>query len=89
MRVNKQMLENRVKYLNELTNNPIEPYTKEDGKFKANIGSYHLDSAYGGVRLVKMYNEAGAIDPVFNEYESKRRALELIDAYILGIETIK
>lgn len=64
MRITQHDLEGSVQRLNELTGNPIAPYTGENGKYKANIGNYHLDYAYGGVKLVRMQSEDGSITTI-------------------------
>ena len=62
-KITQKDLEGLCNRLNRMTNSPMEPYTKgEDGKFKANPGNYHLDYAYGGVKLVRMCNDGGGIN---------------------------
>ena len=47
-----------LKRINAIANHGIqEPY--QDGTNLANVGTYVLDWAYGGVRLSRMSNEAG------------------------------
>ena len=67
----------------------MESYTRgEDGKSRANIGNYHLDYAYGSVKLVRMHNEMGGVStPLYMGYETKRDAYNLIAAFIAGIES--
>ena len=87
-KITQKDLEGLCNRLNRMTNSPMEPYTKgEDGKFKANPGNYHLDYAYGGVKLVRMCNEGGGINtPISMGYETKREAYYMIHAYISGIQ---
>lgn len=48
-RITESNLKALVRRINEATGAAIEPYTKQaDGRYKANIGNYHLDIAYGG-----------------------------------------
>ena len=90
-RITKKQLESLVKYINELTGNPNEPYTRdESGKYTANIGNYHLDGAYVGWRLVQMVNESGAITNVLSSgYIPKRQLFNELHAFIQGINTSK
>ena len=86
-RITQAMLERKVAYLNELTGNPKEPYTRnESGQFKANRGNYHLSGAYGGWQLNQMCNEGGGCKDIFYVgYVPKRELFNLIAAYINGI----
>ena len=80
-----QALTNR---LNKLTGSPTESWTKNgDGQYKANIGNYHIDHAYGGVSLERMMNDGGGVTcPLGLGHVSKRELYEQIHAYIRGIE---
>lgn len=73
-RITQKQLESLVNHINKVSGTPTEPYTRqEDGTYKANIGNYHLDYAYGGVKLVKMTNENGGITAVSSGgYGTKR-----------------
>lgn len=69
--------------LNTLTGSPIEPYTKSpEGKFKANLGNYHIDSAYGGNKLVRMCSIGGGITSISSGYVSRRELYDIIHAMI-------
>lgn len=74
--------------LNFITSSPEAPYTKNtDGRFVANVGNYHIDSAYGGNKLVRMVNEGGGISDVLHSgYVSKRELYNLIRAFLTGLE---
>ncbi len=86
-RITIKNLEYQVSRINQLTGSPETAYTKIDGKFKANIGHYHLDQAYGGVKLVRMDNECGGISLVSrNGYGTKRDLSVWMDAFITGLE---
>jgi hypothetical protein len=78
-------LEALVKYLNQITDSPIESWTKQDGKNKANINNFHLDISNGGYRLDRMNNESGGIKVII-ERSSKKELYQLINTYINGIE---
>ena len=89
-RITEKQLKGIVKRLNELTGNPTETYTKIDDKFIANIGNYHLDSAYGGHSLVQLSNDGGGVRSVSNiGFAPKRELYNWIYAYIQGVETRK
>jgi len=80
-------LEAKVEYLNKLTDNPLTPWTRTADKFEANIGNYHLDSAYGGWELVQMQTSGGGITaPLSTGHVSKRELAEKLDAFISGLE---
>lgn len=86
LRVNKAMLENMVDRLNEATNNNKSSWTRnEEGKYKANIGNYHLDYAYGQVQLCQMMSEGGGVNVIFG-FTGKKQLFVSIKAYLMGIE---
>ena len=87
-RITKKDLELSVQYLNELTGNPTEPYTKIDGRLVANVGNYHISGAYGGNALHRMHNTSGGIStPLHTGYIPKRELYRVLRAFISGIET--
>jgi hypothetical protein len=89
--ITQKHLESLVKYINEITKSPAEPYTKQStGEFRSNVGNYHLDWAYSGVNLARMCNESGGISqPIGGGFFTKRELYEKLHAYIRGIETGK
>lgn len=90
MRITEKDLEIAINRLNNLTNNPTEPWSKnKKGKIKANIGNYHIDYAYGGYVLCEMTNINGGIRNIFNKCKTKRELYNQIHAYMLGIEDYK
>lgn len=54
--MNRKDLEQMVKVLNIRMNRPTEVYTMKDGKYTANYGCFHIEGAYGGVRLSETVN---------------------------------
>lgn len=65
MRVSIKDLEGIVSVINRLAGAPGEPYVKgEDGRYLPQAGCYHLDHAYGGVRLVRMAREGSGTHDV-------------------------
>ena len=87
-RTTQKDLEGLVNRLNRITGNNEQPYGKDaNGRFKANIGSYLLDGAYGGWKLAQSDNEGGGQrNPIYMGYVSKRECYNMIHAYIQGIE---
>ena len=72
-----KMIQNKLDRLNEITGNPKEPWARTDEGFKAQVGNFHLDRAYGGVRLVRMVNTSGG-DTGLSPRVSESRMLEII-----------
>ena len=81
-RTTQKELEGLVNRLNRVTGNPEKPW--DNGK--SNIGNYHLDYAYGGVKLVQTMNEGGGIRTITLGYETKRNCYLQIVSYLNGIE---
>ncbi len=59
MRISKKDLETQVEILNEMTGHALKAWEKADDGMKANVGTYVLDWAYGGVRLSQITGESG------------------------------
>lgn len=89
-RITIKHLEGLVNRLNRITNSPATYSDKQpDGRFKSNIGHYHLDQAYGGVKLARVVNTGGGIhSPCPMGYETKVDAYAIIAAFIAGIEEV-
>ena len=90
-RITEKQLRSLVAYINDITGSPQEPYSKNsEGNFKANIGNYHLDFAYGGVNLSRMANDGGGINqPLGGGFHTKRELYDKLQAFIRGIQTGK
>ena len=90
-RITTRDLEGMVKRLNTLTKMPLTSYTiGADGRCRPNAGNYHLDWAYGGVKLVRMSLTpgcSGVSEPISMGYTTKRDCHDRIYAFIRGIET--
>ncbi len=91
-RITQKDLEYLVKRINEITDSPQTPYTrngkkgKREAGFIANIGNYHLDYAYGGVKLVRMVNEGGGISDISRDgYGTKRELYNWMRAFLAGL----
>jgi len=73
--------------INRMTGSPLTYSDSKPGeKFKANVGHYHLDQAYGGTKLVRTMNEGGGITEITHGFNSKRETYELMHAFIRGLE---
>ena len=59
MTITTKMLESIIESINKSLGYEIEPYSKRDGKFKANPNTYYIGKAYGGFRIEQMVNEGG------------------------------
>ena len=93
-RITQKDLEYLVKRINEVTKSPQIPYTRNGKKgnrhtgFTANVDNYHLDYAYGGVKLVRMVNPGGGITEISRDgFGTKRELYNWMQAFIAGITT--
>lgn len=87
-RITQYDLECQVKRINQITKSPATPYTSNGDKMQANIGNYHLNYAYGGVKLSRMCNKGGEINDVSNiGYGTKRELYNWMNAILTGIAT--
>lgn len=85
-RIKQKDLEYLTDRINQATNSPMAQYTRENGDIHSNIGNYHLDYAYGGVKLVRMSNEHGAISDISRQgYGTKRELYVWMQAFLAGI----
>lgn len=87
-RITIKRLETLIHRLNTLTGENPEPYTRgEDGRWRANVGTYTLSRAYGGVQLERMHSEGGGVTaPLGIGHTSNRDLWERVHAMIRGIE---
>ena len=86
-RITNKDLERRVKYLNQLTNNPTERFTVDkDKKLTSNVGHYYIAGAYGGVELHQIVNKGGGVNDVLRTgYTTKRDLYNNINSFITGL----
>ena len=88
MKITKSNLQAVVDRINTVTKSPMTSYTKDaKGKYTANIGNYHIDSAYGGNKLVQMTNGNGGIKDITYGFVSKSELYSLMHAFLAGYET--
>ena len=86
-RITESNLKALVLRINEATGSPVETYTKQpDGTYKAQVGNYHLDFAYGGVALDRMFNEGGGVSVIIGR-GTKRELWDKMHAFLRGFET--
>jgi hypothetical protein len=83
MRVSEKMLESLCDTINKVKNTPEKAYDRIEGKFKANIGNYHLYFAYGSVGLHKMVNEGGGVSEVIG-LSTKKDLYYQLHAFLKG-----
>lgn len=84
-RITEKMLKYRLDTINKMLGAPLEPYTRTEGKYKANIGNYHLYSAYGSTGVHKMVGEGGGVTTVLG-LGTKREIYDQLTALMRGIE---
>ena len=86
-RITQKDLEYLVKRINEATNSPETSYQTTSKGYKGNIGNYHLDYAYGGVKLVQMVNYGGGIREISRGgFGTKRELYNWMQAFLSGME---
>ncbi len=85
-RITRAFLDAKADTLNSLTNSPAESSRMVDGKYRANVGSYHISGSYGGYCLHRMANEAGGVNDVLNcGHITAKQLAALMSAYTAGL----
>lgn len=85
-RITRAHLDAKAATINNMTKSPAEPSRMVDGKYRANVGNYHIDCAYGGYSLHRMATEDGGAVDVFNVGHIPARELAgLMSAYTAGL----
>lgn len=65
-----------------------EAYTSDAEGFRANVGTFVIDHAYGGVSLYRLMNEGGGVTDVLRTgHTTKRDLYNQMHAFLNGIET--
>lgn len=65
--------------LNQRLGLPIEPWFQNvTGGNRANIGNIHLDSAYGGLKLEQMMNDAGGVRTVGSDLRHTPKEMAMV-----------
>ena len=89
-RITNAHLQGRVDYLNRITGNEKETYTKDESGFHANIGNYYISGAYGGVKLEQICSDGGGCSDISRQgFGTKRELYNWMNAYIDGIANAK
>lgn len=87
-RITQKDLEAQVRRINEALGRPAAQHSKDEttGRYKSNIGNFHLSYAYGGVALEETVNEGGGVRRVSSGgYGTKKELFRWMDAYIAGL----
>jgi hypothetical protein len=84
-------LDRAVIELNVRAGTPQDQYTRTDrGTVTSNAGNYHLQWAYGGVKLCQnSLKGGGSVDISTDGFGTKRQCYTFIRAYMAGIQTGK
>ena len=90
-RITNKDLETVCNRINQITGMPEAPYSKDDqGRLVANVGNYHIDGAYSGVKLMQMVNESGGVsDTLHCGYCTKRELYNQMQAFCSGLAAVK
>jgi len=82
-RITDKNLDGLCSIINRVTGSPEAPYVYG----VAQIGNYHIGSAYGGVSLQRMSNASGGVtEPLYCGYQTKRDLYYRMHAFLKGIE---
>lgn len=85
-RISEKDLEDLCIHINHIAGHAPYAYSKnKDGKLMAYVGSYMIDSAYGGHRLVQLDNKDGGIKVIIDGFSPKRELYEKMQAFLLGL----
>lgn len=85
-RITRAHLDAKAQTINSMRGAPSEPYRATNGKAIANVGNYHISSAYGGYSLHRMCNESGGVSDVFHiGHVPARELADLMSAYTAGL----
>ena len=87
-RITNADLDNLCNQINKLNGTPLTyGGIQEDGKFVSNIDHYHIDSAYGGYKLVQLATDGGGTrDITHSGFTTKRELYNEMRAIITGLE---
>ena len=92
-RITRKMLEFRVERINKVLKMPLVYCNTEGGgaaPYSANVGHYHIDSAYGGFSLHQTESQNGSVSDVFGRGHIPARELNnLMAAFLEGVRAAK
>ena len=82
-----KQVENKIDILNHSLGLELEPYTynKKTKKMSHNVGTFYLDSAYGGYKLNQICLGGGSRE-ITRYRMTKKEIYNTVDAMLLGIE---
>lgn len=90
MRITEKMLNILIERINKTAGTPLTYMREVNGKRLINIGHYHLDSAYGGYKLVQTDNDGGGIHVITESgYTTKKNLYYELRAFLRGLEAKK
>jgi|TARA_R100000482_G_C5042163_1_gene108840 hypothetical protein len=85
-RITKENLQNVLDRINQATGHKLEAWTQDEtGRYRANVGTYVLDWAYGGVALSQLTNEGGGERDITGR-GTKRETYYRMHAFLDGVE---
>ena len=85
-RITRAHLDAKAATINSMRGAPSEPSRMVEGKYRANVGNYHISGSYGGYCLHRMCNESGGVSDVFDcGHIPARQLAALMSAYIAGL----
>lgn len=83
-RIKNADLQYMVDRLNVLTGHEKAPWDQETRK--ANIGTYYIDGAYGGVKLVQIASDTGGVRTISHDgYGTKRELYTFLQGMLSGL----
>ena len=91
-RITVKKLESKIRFLNELTGNPVTPWavSKETGEWEPQAHAFMLGRAYGGFSLEQMCaTGAGCSEPLNTGHIPARELYGMIAAMIAGIRMMQ
>lgn len=89
-RITRSHLDAKAATINSMTKSPAERSCTVDGKYRANVGNYHISGAYGGYSLHRMVTEGGGASDVFDcGHIPARQLAALMSAYTAGLYEAK
>ena len=88
-RITNANLESLCDAINAAAESPATPCSRDGDRIKNNVGNYHIDSAYGGFKIVQMDNLGGGIRDITSGYRTKRETYDLGRDYLNGLLSSK
>ena len=85
MRTTLAQIRSLIDELNKQLERPLKPYIKENGKYTAQIGNFHLYQAYGAFGLHEMANKGGGIRETI-ALGTKKELYTALHKLIQGVE---